>query len=289
MGLLNRLCAITALTTCWIGAIEAETLGSVLAAHQVPATGLSDVERQQAITSFAVSTDGSIFLLAYFDDDGSITLPPLLHVFRFDRTNGRSKRAALRGQEVSPDRVMDKLPGVCLGSALSISEENGLIAIDTHINPSAGCVLLLSPDLEWNAALPGSLSGRLGNRFIVAGNSIHFAPTHPGTLGVFDPAWKQLTPIYPAAGDERRIAFSKLLQAHLPSSAWCREFNNACDPENFTTDILNVKVDVPRNAFSFDAAMRPQGFGKDAEAAIPPQTVHYECTFRNGAWALTSK
>jgi hypothetical protein len=255
----------------------------------VPVTGLSDVERQQAITSFAVSKGGSALLLAYYDYDGSTALPPLLHVFHFDRTNGRSKRADLRGQEVPPDRVMDKLPGVCLGSALSISEQDGLIAIDTHISPSAGCVLLLSPDLELKAVLPGTLFGRLGNQLIVAGNTIHFAPTHPGTLGVFDPALKQLTPIYPAAGDQRRIAFSKRLQAHLPSPAWCREFNNACDPKNFTTDIFNVKVDVPRSAFSFDAAMRPQGFGKDAETAIPPQTVHYEYTFRNGTWTLTSK
>jgi hypothetical protein len=80
---------------------------------------------------------------------------------------------------------------------------------------------------------------------------MHFAPTHPESLGVFDPDRQQLTPIYPDAGDAKRREFSNLLQQHFPSRSWCLEFNNPCDPKNFTNSIANVKVDAIRNAFSF--------------------------------------
>ncbi len=242
---LLRMFAMTALAVCAFGMAESVTLESLLHEHQVPVTGLSEQERQQAITSYAVSKDGPIFLVAYYDYDGSQWLPSLMHVFRFDTTTGHASRGVLRRNEISIDSrfgEISKIPETCLGSALHISEENGLIAIDTHINPSVGCVLLLDSDLRFKAALPGWVLGRVANQLIIEGNMMHFAPTSPESLGVFDPVKKQFTPIYPAAGDERRRGFSKLLREHLPSRAWCLKFNNPCDPDNFTTSITDVAV-----------------------------------------------
>jgi len=290
--LFDRACGITALATWLIGTASGLTLESVLAEHGIPLGGLTEHERQQAITSFAVSKDGPVFLLAYYDYAGPDALPPLIHVFRFDKTTGHASRGALRDTDIRIDPSLGeiaKIPGICLGAALSVSEENELIAIDTHINPSAGCVLLLGGDLHFKAALPGWLLGRVGNQLIIEGNMMHFAPTSPESLGIFDPERKQLIPIYPGADDAKRREFSKLLQEHLPSESWCQEFNNPCDPKNFTTGITNVKVDAVRNAFSFEATMSANGFGKDVEAVVRPQRVRYECVFKNGLWVLTSE
>lgn len=72
----------------------------------------------------------------------------------------------------------------------------------------------------------------------------------------------------------------------MPSRSRCAELNNPCDPAHFTTIISDVKVDNARPAFSFDAKMTAEGFGNDAEQAIPPQTVHYDCVFSDGTWVL---
>jgi hypothetical protein len=290
--LLDRTCAITALAAGLAGTASGLTLESVLVGHGIPVADLPEHERQQAITSFAVSADRRVFLLAYYDYDGPDRLPPLIRIFRFDKATDRQSRGALRDTDIRIDPSLGeiaKFPGICLGALLHISEENGLIAIDTHINPSAGCVLLLDAGLRFKAALPGWLLGRVRNQLIVEGNMMHFAPTSPGSLGIFDPEGKQLIPIYPNADDERRREFSKLLEDHLPSQSWCQEFNNPCDPKNFTTGITNVTVEAARNAFSFEATMSAEGFGKDVEAVVRPQTVRYECEFRSGKWVLTSQ
>ena len=292
MHLAGNWWAITALATGMVATASGQTLESVLADRSIPLTGLSDQERQQAITSFAVSKGGPVFLIAYYESDGKQVLPPLIHILKFAWRDGRVSRGALRDTDIRIDPAMgeiSKFASVCLGAALNISEESGLIAIDTHINPSAGCVLLLDSNLHFKAALPGWLLGRVANQLIVEGNMMHFAPISPESLGIFDPDRNQFTAIYPAAEDARRRRFSQLLREQLPSRAWCEEFNNPCDPEHFSTGITNVKTDAPRKAFSFEATMSADGFGKDAEAVIRPQTVRYECVFRDGKWALTSE
>ena len=98
-----------------------------------------------------------LILLAYYDDDGSQALPPLIHVVRFE---GQVSLGSVRDTDIRTDPSMGEI--WCLGSALSISEEDGLVAIDTHLGPSAECVQLLSSDLYFKAALPGRLLARLG-------------------------------------------------------------------------------------------------------------------------------
>lgn len=66
---------ISALTLCLLSNVRAETLGSVLIANHVPLTNISVAEQQQAITSYSASKPGPVFLLAYYDFDGSQSLP----------------------------------------------------------------------------------------------------------------------------------------------------------------------------------------------------------------------
>ena len=175
---------------------RAETLADVLAAHKIPVNLFSTTELQQPITSYAVSADNSPFLLAYHDDDGSGRLSEVLHVIRYNGDTEGLRRADLRGSEVSMGRflaggVMEQVSNECMGSALAISEEDGFITINTHINPSAGCVLVLASDLTFNAGLWGWSLARIEGNIILEGNMIHFASTHPATLFAYDPRRKQ--------------------------------------------------------------------------------------------------
>lgn len=162
---------MTILASSLMGAMSGPTLESVLVEHQIPLTTLSDAERQQAITSFAVSKPGPVFLVAYHDDAGTQQLDPFIHVFRFDKKTGHASRVVLKSTETPIDPAGSGLSSNCMGSALSVFEDSGLIEISTHINPSAGCVLLLDSDLHFKAALPGWVLGRVGNQLIRPGNS----------------------------------------------------------------------------------------------------------------------
>lgn len=273
-------------------AARGETLASMLAAHKIPANILPSSDTQQPITSYAVSSDNRPFLLAYYEDDGSGMLPPVLHVIRYDMRTGKLSRANLHGvQNVEPirgfDHVMQRVSPVCLGSALNISETNGFITLDTHINPSAGCVLILKSNLEFSAGLFGWMMARIDGDIIFQENTIHFAPTHPSRLSIYNPRQKVLSRIFPKEGDEARRQFSAELRKHLPSPDWCEQHNNPCDPNNFTTNLDPVIVKEREQTFAFDAHMIPEGFGDDAQRSVKPITVHYVVRRINGQWVLT--
>jgi len=199
--------------------LRGETLGAVLSANKLSPNLIPENDRQQPITSFAVSTENSRFLLAYYDDNGSGGLPPVLHVLRYDRQTEDLRRTDLNGIEIPIQivhEVMTQVSSNCMGSALNISEKVGLIIIHTHINPSAGCALILTSDLGFIAGLGGGVLATIDGNIIFVENTIHFAPTHPARVSAYNLQQKKLTPIYPMENYSARKQFSSELQNHLP-------------------------------------------------------------------------
>jgi hypothetical protein len=268
--------------------LPGETLASVLTARNVAPTVLPEKDREQPITSFAVSSDDGPFLLAYYDDDGSGTLRPPLHVLRYDRQTKRLLRADLHGSPAQFhgfDEVMSDIPNeTCLGSALQIYEKNGFIVIDTHINPSAGCILILTPDLKFSAALWGWTLGQIDGNIIYELSMVHFASIHAARIAVYNARLKQRTLIYPAPSDPARKQFSNELKKHLPAREFCIQQNLPCDPANFSTDIQHVIVSNPDHSFAFEAQMTPEGFGTQAENLVAPQTASYKFHLEDRKW-----
>jgi len=268
--------------------LRAETLTDVLTAHKIPVKLFYASDRQQPITSYAVSSDNSPFLLAYYDDDASGRLPSVLHVIRYDEQIHQLRRTDLHGAKI-PFRgfsaIMEQVSSDCLGSAQDISEKDGFITINTHINPSAGCVLVLNSDLTFSAGLWGWVLAKIDGNIIFEESMIHFAPVQSAKLSIYDPRQKQLIRIFPDETDSARQQFSAELKNHLPSQ-WCAQENHSCNPDEFETDI--DKVTVSEQAFSFDVQISRQGFGEEAEQAVKPKTVHYTCKLKDGKWLLTS-
>jgi len=130
---------------------SSETLRQVLAAKNLPvaATKLENLDKN--ITSGAELDDESQFLIAYYIDDGTSALNPPLYLERFDRKQGSWKNATLGKAET---RWQD-IDVPCLGSVMNISAIGGRYFLDTHINPSAGCVLILSREMKLESTLYG--------------------------------------------------------------------------------------------------------------------------------------
>jgi hypothetical protein len=146
---------------------------------------------------------------------------------------------------------------------ISITELYGNIYIDTHINPSAGCVLILSPHLTLQATLSGWLDAVMGPDYaIVHGSEIHFASVHPMQLAVFDLAHRKLIPLYPSKKDPLRKQFASLIRSHMPSREWCIQTDSQCEPSNFDSDLATpVAVNESAKLFGFVVAFDATGFG----------------------------
>lgn len=264
-----------------LGAPPAETLGRTLREADVPTNHFDAVELNEGITSFAVNK-GDPFLLAYYVDDGSGLLKPPLHVVRYDRQSQVIKRADIRDINAL---FQGKIPMDCLGSVLSIREYHGVVYIDTHYDPSAGCLVLLTSELDYKTALSGLLIGVIRPDYaIVEGSEIHFMSVHPLHIQVFDLKNKHLVQVYPFDDDSLRSRYSKLIERHI-SDQWCQQFDAQCDPRNFDVTVEGeVALNEAAKVFGFEAQLDAAGFGEDAQSHVAPVRVAYIFREHDGAW-----
>jgi len=275
---MTRSCAMLVLAVVLSSLAGAETLRAVLQSHRVPTGQFSDSDLAQPITSWAASSGEQPFLLAYYTDDGSGLLQAPLHVIRYD--------PASRDLLETTALFAEALPMNCLGSALSIGEHHGFIHIETHVSPSAGCVLLLSRQLVLRKALSSGLLGVAGeDRAIVEEGEIHVAAVHPMRIAVYDLRRDRLTEVYPPAEDPYRRQFSRALQAHMPGDDWCRTHNAPCDPRDFDSDLTgHVAVNEAAQVFGFEVRFDAGGFGDEAGEQVQPLAIAYVYRLRHGRW-----
>ena len=252
----------------------------MLRAAKVPTDRFAALELSQRISSYAISKEEP-FLLAYYTDDGSGWLNPPLHVIRYGRAAGDVRRTDLRDIQAL---FQGELHMDCLGSALRIREQREAIYIETHLNPSAGCVIVLSSGLSFRAALSGWLIGLLPDYAIVRASEVHFMSVHPMHLGVFDLKQQRLTAVYPFEDDPLRRQFSRLIAPRI-SDQWCMQNNAQCAPDNFDVEIDGqAVVNEEKRAFGFQTTFDAGGFGDAAEKLVRPQSAAYIFRLRGGVW-----
>lgn len=226
-----------------VPAAPAETLREALAKAGLAteAKGLANLDR--LITSGATLDDAAQFLIAYYVDNGSERLQEPLYFDRLDRKSGRWKSAALTSKD---SRVGD---ADCLGSVLRIEASAENFFVDTHLNPSAGCLLILSRELEQRAALYGWYLARFGDDSVVFHRSeVHFAPVHAAKIALYDPKTKREIPIFPRKPDQavRAAQIARMKDFYLGRDDWCNKNNDPCDPEWFDTSLVGEVSTVDR-------------------------------------------
>ena len=261
---------------------HAETLDEALRPHHISANHLAGIDLNQKITGWAASAGEDPFLIAYYTDDGSGMLREPLHVMRYDRTARDLRRAGLRIGALSHKGA----PMDCRGSTVAIDEVHGHVYVDTQLTPSAGCVLVLSPQLSLKTALYGWLLGVMGPDYaILHENEVHFAAVHPMRITIYDLKRNRQTEVYPPANDRLRQQFSAALKQHLADKNWCQEHNTPCDPGDFDNELTgNLTVNEPSRVFGFEATLDAAGFGDEAEEEVQPRVVVYVFRLKDGKW-----
>ena len=214
---------------------RAQTLRQVLRDEAVPLGPQAPADLDRPITSYAVEAASDLFVIAYYALGQDSHLPDTLRVSVFDRSRARWTHAAL-------PRLRATAPAWDVGSVLEIHHTATHLYLDTHSNPSAGTVIVLTRALRPVAALDGWLLRLLPSGLAVYHRSmIHFAPTHSAEIWTFDARSGRDALLYPREPYDtvrrRYIDTAAALYARL-GEAWFREHDQGMDPARFSSSLV---------------------------------------------------
>jgi hypothetical protein len=226
-----------------------DTLRQALAAKHLPTGAAKLANFDKSITSWAELDDANQYVIAYYLDTGTDELNPPLFIDRYDRRRAEWKSVSFPDAHPISAQPDDN----CYGSVLRVGTLGSRFFLDTHMNPSAGCLLVLSPDLKLEASLSGWLERMLGGDMLIYQRSqTHFAPVHPAEIALYNLRNKRDVTIFPPKVPTpiREARTAQLREFYKRNEEWCRKNDDPCDPENF------------------DSALQEEVATNEAEAAV---------------------
>ncbi len=267
--------ALAVASTVARGQGEGKTLRELLVAEHVPVDADTLHNLDKVITSGAELNDAKQFAMAYYVSDATGLLHTPMYMDVYDRRTERwrsgeiaAATARWKGTEVD-----------CFGSVLAITAIADSFALETHINPSAGCELILSSELKLKASLYGWTVGYFGDGSIVYQRSeVHFATVHPAELAIYNPETGKdytLFPHKPFQGVRLRI-IEDLREFFKTHKDYCQKADDPCDPEYFDSSITGkVVTDDREHALAFVVSYATQGYGQSDDKPGGPSEVVY--------------
>jgi len=217
------------------------------------------------ITSYAVFQDAQEFLIAYYVDDGTGSLKEPLFIDRYDKGAHAWKSTKITSGD---PKISDSWCLGSLGSGVSIRASTHGFYVGTHLNPSAGCTIVLSRDLAVQRVLTGWLLAVFGDGTVVYQRSqVHFAPTHYAEVWLYDRTRGRDLQIYPLKPYQRiRTEHINRVRRVYGNEAWCRAHNHHCDPELFDNFITgDVAINNATSALAFQASFDNTVYWSDIE------------------------
>jgi hypothetical protein len=254
---------------------QGKTLREELTERHALVEGTSLVNLDKKITSGAELDDATQFVIAYYVDDSTSRLNAPIFLERLDRQIGKWQSTRLGDPAV---KVKD-MDVNCMGSVLSVRTLGGRIFLDTHLSPSAGCVLILSQDLKVQASLYGWVVGHLGDDEVVYHRSqVHFAPVHSAEIALYDSQSKRDVAIFPRKPFQaiRQARIVQLQEFYRTREAWCRENDDPCDAEEFDSSLAGEVIsDQREQALAFVISYTQiQVFSRDQKPSGPAEVVY---------------
>lgn len=260
-----------------VHAQEKSTLRETLRAKNLPIDAGTLKNLEKDIAGGAEFDDSNQFVTAYYLAGESDAVDSPLYVDRFDRGSGKWQEGKL---ESADSKEADRVDGPCLGSVMEIQEFGDYLLLDTHINPSAGCMLVLGRNLRLRASLYGwFLAGLPPSRVLYRRSEIHFAAVHPLEIAVYDLANGKDSTIFPQTADSPiRADLTKRLNAFFAAHQdWCREHNHPCDSKQVDSELQgDIAVNPQQDALAFVVSYETQVFQPgELQAPSGPNAVLY--------------
>lgn len=251
------------------------TLAQVLATADLKPSADVVNDLDQSITSYAaLPDDRDVYLIAYYWNLPSGMLEDPLRVLSFNRKTQewKSVQLALGNDQIGHSE--------CTGSVLGAHSLSGAFLLDTHINPSAGCLVILDRNLAFQNALYGWYLAAIGdNQIVFERSEVHFATVHPAEVVLYDITTKHETPLFPRKPFQRIRAeyAAKLQEFYRTHQGWCRENNDPCDAETADSSVRGeVAVNEREHALTFVVSYdRIQDFEGPVQKPDGPGEVVY--------------
>jgi hypothetical protein len=271
-----HLCFALSILLMGVDSASSETLREALAAKHLPIAGAKLADLDEKITSGAELDDANQFVIAYYLEDATSLLRAPIFLDRYERKRREWTSATLADAKTkSSDIEVD-----CFGSILSIVSAGNRLLLNTHISPSAGCLLVLSADFKLEAGLYGWLVGRLGDdKLIYHRSQVHFAPVHPAEIAVYDLRSKRDVTFFPPKPESpiRQARTQQLQSFYKGNEEWCKENNDPCDPAYFDSALegevaTNEKEQALAFVISYEQIQLVQG---DVQKPSGPKDVLY--------------
>lgn len=262
--------------------VASQTLREILVKKGLPVAGskLANLDKRIASNAEIEFDDHSQFVIAYYLKDETGFFRPPLFVDRYHKRNKEWQSVALpNAQAKSPDS-----DEICFGAVLDAKAVGSRLILDTHINPSAGCLLVLSANLKLEASLYGWHLGQLGPDLLLYQRSeVHFAPVHPVEVAVYDLRTKRDETIFPPKIPTpiRQARAAQLREFYKSHEEWCRKNNDPCDPEYFDSELEeDVAPSAVESAVAFLVSYEQIQFVEgDVQKPSGPKDVLY--VYRN--------
>jgi hypothetical protein len=258
---------------------EGKTLREVLASEKLPLDAEKLPNLEKVITSGAELNDAARFVIAYYVRGSTEQLNPPIFIDSYDRragqwSSGSIAAAAAKWEGSDVD---------CLGSVMQVEAFSDVLVIETHINPSAGCELVLSPDFKLKTSLYGWTLGHFEDGSIIYHRSeVHFATVHPSEIAFYDAASGKDYTIFPRKPFQQvRLGLIEQLGEFFKTHQdYCQKADDPCDPEEFDSDIKGkIAVNDREHAIAFVVSYALQGYGQGKEKPSGPSEVVY--VYRN--------
>ena len=254
------------------GVSHSETFREVLQQKKIPLNAFSEPELAATVASGLTADMGNTVALVYPTRSEADTPGPPLHVVVYDRSAEKLTRRLIFSSQRASDPQAE-ISDVCFGPVLGLSEQDGNLLFTTRIDPSAGCTVVLNPELWVSQTVMGWPMAKLGaSRALVEEDMVHAAAIHSGRLEILDLLTGKLQEVYPPEPDPLRLKFSRELRQHATADSPCV----SCNPKLFNDDVSGpVSSNVTGSAFAFVATFDAKGFGEKAEQEVGKRSVLY--------------
>lgn len=259
---------------------QADTLRDALHEEGLPLDSAILPNLDKKIAGAAELSDTQQFVIAYYSDDGAGVLKPPLHILRFDRQSRTWQKGEI-GSASEQEAVADP----CFGAVLDVRSFGEELVIETHVNPSAGCVLVISKELKLGATLDGWVLGAfLDGTLLYHCSQVHFATVHPAEIAVFDSKARKEFTLFPpkAVTPVRQKLIGELREFYRTHQNYCNKANDPCNPQMFDSSLDGkIVTDEREHAVAFAISYRLQGYGQDESKPAGPGQVIYVCQNAN--------
>lgn len=246
-----------------LAALFALTLASRVSAQTVPCSGViiggAPNQLRAALEAFCMQPSAeaplkldeavqyagynaaSEFVIAYNRLGSSNQIEQPLRIARFDKLKQTWTTAEFSGYSDLQTEILPGLTAPCMGAVGGLQKAGALFYLSIDLSPSAACTVALSSDLRLQKVFSGWIVANFANgTVLLEGSTVHFAPTHPLRLSLFNPSDSSIKSLYPVEKDPLRARYIERLRTEIVPGDRCEGENCEWNPERFDDELANT-------------------------------------------------